>query len=47
MDKLLQYRSCVQQLISEYAKYHPAYRDIEVETIFDTQRDHYQLINVG
>jgi len=47
MDKLTQYRNYVQQLINEYAKYRPAYGDIEVETIFDTQRDHYQLINIG
>ena len=47
MDKLTQYRNYVQQLIKEYTKYHPAYGDIEVETIFDTQRDHYQLINIG
>jgi hypothetical protein len=47
MDKLTQYRNYVQQLIKEYANYRPAYGDIEVETIFDTQRDHYQLINIG
>ena len=47
MDKLTQYRNYVQQIITEYANYPPAYRDIEVETIFDTQRDHYQLINIG
>jgi hypothetical protein len=47
MDKLTQYRNYVQQLITEYAKYRPAYGDIEVETFFDTQRDHYQLVNIG
>jgi hypothetical protein len=47
MDKLTQYRNYVQQLINEYAKYRPSYGDIEVETIFDTQHDHYQLIYIG
>jgi hypothetical protein len=47
MDKLIQYRNFVQKLIEEYASYRPAYGDIEVETIFDTQHDHYQLVNVG
>jgi len=47
MDKLTQYRNIVQQLIKDYANYRPAYGDIEVETIFDTQHDHYQLVNIG
>jgi ketopantoate reductase len=47
MDKLIKYRNLVQQLIEQYASYRPAYGDIEVETIFDTQHDHYQLVNVG
>lgn len=47
MDKLTQYRNYVQQLIEHYASYRPAYGDIEVETIFDTKQDHYQLLHVG
>jgi hypothetical protein len=47
MDKLTQYRNLVQQLIKDYANYRPAYGDIEVETIFDAQHDHYQLVNIG
>jgi hypothetical protein len=47
MDKLNQYRNFVQQLIEEYANYRPVHGDVEVETIFDTKRDHYQLIYVG
>jgi len=47
MDKLIQYRNVVQKLIEEYASHRPAYGEIEVETIFDTKHDHYQLVNVG
>ncbi len=47
MAKLEQYRTYVQQLIKEYGNYKPSLGDIEVQTIFDTDRDHYQLFNVG
>lgn len=47
MAKLEQYRTYVQQLIKQYGNYKPSYGDIEVQTIFDTERDHYQLVNVG
>jgi len=47
MAKLEQYRAYVQQLIKQYGDYKPAFGDIEVETVFDTERDHYELINVG
>jgi len=43
MDKLTQYRNYV-QLINEYAKYRPAYGDIEVETIFDQAPHKRQFI---
>ncbi|WAK74704.1 element excision factor XisI family protein [Arthrospira sp. PCC 9108] len=31
----------------EYAQSKPAYGEIEVETIFDTQRNHYQIVHFG
>jgi len=31
----------------EYAQHKPSYGDIEVQTIFDVENDHYQLVNVG
>lgn len=34
-------------LITEYGQYRPSYGEIEVELIFDTEHDHYQLIKVG
>jgi len=47
MEKLARYRQLVQQMLLEYGKHKPAYGDIEVETIFDTERDHYQIVHVG
>ncbi len=39
-DKLTNYQQIVQQLLMGYAESKPAYGEIEVETIFDTQRNH-------
>ncbi|NMG11364.1 XisI protein [Brasilonema sp. UFV-L1] len=47
MEKLARYRQLVQQMLAEYGKQKPAYGDITVETIFDTERDHYQIVHVG
>jgi len=45
--KLSQYQQIVQQLLEQYAENKPAYGDIEVETIFDTHRNHYQIMHLG
>ncbi|MCP4344773.1 MAG: XisI protein [Desulfobacterales bacterium] len=47
MDKIETYRMHIKKLIAEYGKYKPSYGEIEVELIFDTEHDHYQLVNVG
>ncbi|MBH8566005.1 XisI protein [Nostoc sp. CENA67] len=47
MDKLTRYRQLVQQMLHDYSEQKPAYGNIEVETIFDTERDHYQIVHVG
>jgi hypothetical protein len=47
MDKLTHYQQIVQQLLMGYAEVKPAYGEIEVETIFDTQRNHYQIVHLG
>ena len=46
MANLEKYRQCVQTLLTKYA-FKPAYGDIEVETIFDPQRDYYQVMHIG
>ena len=47
MDRIDEYRHLVQRLIEEYATYTPSTGDIEVETVFDDARGHYELLYVG
>lgn len=47
MDKLSFLRHCVKQLLNHYAAYRPAQDGVEVQTIYDTEHDHYQLVTVG
>jgi hypothetical protein len=47
MDKLTQYREIVKQLLLSYAEIDNPDPDIETQIVFDTERDHYQLMNVG
>ncbi|MFQ4144367.1 XisI protein [Chlorogloeopsis sp. ULAP02] len=47
MDKLTRYRQLVQEILHEYSEQKPAYGNIEVEKIFDKERDHYQIVHVG
>jgi hypothetical protein len=47
MDRLAQYRQWVRQVIEEYSQYKPTYGEVELETILDSDRDHYQLVSVG
>jgi hypothetical protein len=47
MEKLTRYRQLVQQMLSEYSKQKPASGNIEVELIFDTERDRYQVLHLG
>ncbi|NJO18843.1 MAG: XisI protein [Spirulinaceae cyanobacterium RM2_2_10] len=47
MVELEQYRQKVQQLLQDYADLDNNDSEVETETIFDTVRDHYQLVHVG
>ncbi|TVQ56610.1 MAG: XisI protein [Spirulina sp. DLM2.Bin59] len=47
MESLAQYRTIVQRLLLDYAQVKPAYGEIEVEPIFDPERDHYQVLHLG
>lgn len=47
MEKLERYRKSIQELLREYSQNKPAYGEIEVQTIFDTERDHYQIVYIG
>ncbi|MBD2568246.1 XisI protein [Anabaena lutea] len=47
MDRLTFYRQCVQELLTEYSQSKPINGDIEVQTIFDREQDHYQIVDLG
>lgn len=47
MDKLEFYRDVIQSLLTTYASIPIANGEIDSYTVFDTQQDHYQVMNVG
>jgi len=47
MEKVAQYRQYVQTLLSQYVADDLSTNEVEVQLIFDTERDHYQSMNVG
>ncbi|MCL2933416.1 MAG: XisI protein [Trichodesmium sp. MAG_R03] len=46
MEKLEKYCHLVQGFLLEYSQNKPAYGEIEIQTIFDTVRDHYQILHL-
>jgi len=42
MAQIENYRALVKQLLSEYASYKYSYGEIETQTVFDSEQDHYQ-----
>ncbi len=47
MDTITQYRHHIHELLDDISHYRPSYGQVEVETIRDTVRDHYQIVTVG
>jgi hypothetical protein len=47
MAKLGEYSQNIQELLTKYSHYKPSYGGVEIELIFDTQRNHYQIMSVG
>jgi hypothetical protein len=47
MDQTRRHRELIEDLLREYTSYKPSYGEIEVETIVDAVKGHYQLVNVG
>lgn len=47
MDILEQYRQIIQSILTEYAAIPIANGEIDSYTVFDTQQDHYQVVNIG
>jgi len=47
MGQLTTYRDIVKHIIRDYAQWKPTYGDIEVETIFDDEQGHYEMLYMG
>jgi hypothetical protein len=47
MAKLEEYREYIKQLLTGYSQYEKSDSEVEAQTIFDTEHDHYQLVYVG
>ncbi|MDB9516118.1 XisI protein [Roseofilum reptotaenium CS-1145] len=45
--KIENYREIIQTFLRKYASYKPSHGEIEIQTLFDTQEDHYQVLGVG
>jgi hypothetical protein len=40
-------RGYVQELLGRYVQRYPAWAEVEVQTLYDTERDHYQVLLLG
>lgn len=47
MDKITKYRDCVIKLLTSYTNDDVSDNEVEVQLILDTERNHYQWMNVG
>jgi hypothetical protein len=47
MERIERYRQYIRQLLSKEATLAEENSDIECQLIFDTEHDHYQLLDVG
>lgn len=47
MEKITAYKKYIMQLLQDIGDDIPSSEDIETQYIFDTERDHYQLFQVG
>jgi len=47
LNKLNNYRTIIKEILKQYASYQPSYGDIQIQTLFDSENDHYQVIAVG
>ncbi|HAG85080.1 MAG TPA: XisI protein [Cyanobacteria bacterium UBA12227] len=47
MDKITHYRQIIQEILTAHSQIQPAYGDIEMQILFDRERDHYQVLRAG
>ncbi len=47
MDKVNTYRECIEKILQEHSSYKSISTNVEAQTIFDAERNHYQLVHAG
>jgi XisI protein len=47
MDKISSYRQIIQDILTAHGQIQPAYGEIEMQVLFDTLRDRYQVLRAG
>ena len=47
MAKVDEYRDYIKRILTEFSNYKSLNEEVEAQTIFDTENDHYQLVHVG
>jgi XisI protein len=47
MEKIERYRQYIQNLLMKYSSYESSEEDLEEQLIFDTEHDHYQILDIG
>jgi hypothetical protein len=48
MESLIEkHAEIVMSVLNHYAQFKPAYGEVDIETVFDSQRHHYELVHVG
>jgi hypothetical protein len=47
MERIEYYRQCIRNLLTEQASVEKRNSDVDSQLIFDTEHDHYQLLDVG
>ena len=47
LEKTHNYRTIIKQILSQYATYKPSHGEIEMQTLFDTEQDRYQVLAIG
>ncbi|GAP97368.1 XisI protein [Leptolyngbya sp. NIES-2104] len=47
MERLEQYRQSIRQMLTTQADVEQEQGSVECQLVFDTERDHYQLLDVG
>lgn len=47
MDKISHYRQIIQDILTAHGQIKPVYGEIEMELLFDSTRDRYQVLRAG